>query len=141
MKTKPVILIMTLIAMCVIFLKLQNSYGMDYNNIRRQLQIPMIGSDWKLQREFWLSEFTYNNNSIKDHRYHLKKTVKVNLFNNIQEEDDYYIIEDKQIAIDVVYFYNKNQPWSIKYYDLKKSVEQNLLRTQLTDSLKKYDVQ
>ena len=138
MKNKlAVILTIAVLFFAAFFLR--NNYGANYNPTRNKLGIPPVGKNWSLKRQNFLSELVYSNNSIKGPRYHLRKTVKVDFFNNVTEEYDYYIVEDKQIAIDVIYDYSKTQHWFIRYYD--NSSEKPLSRTQLSDTLSKYKLE
>lgn len=132
-----IVLIATFFALLAIIYN--EEYGANYNDVRSRLDIPTVDVHWQFHREIFLSKLIYTNYDIKSNRYHLKKTITISLFNRIKEEDDYYIIEDKKIAIDADYTYGQTQPWVIKYYVNKPTgLVKYISRHQLSDTLKKY---
>mgnify|MGYP006144983951 FL=1 len=114
-------------------------YGMNYNKERAKLGIPLLGKDWD-RTTLSISEINYTNPvGVRENRYHLKKRVQMDWLMNIEKESDYFIIEDKKLAIDAIYDFRNKEPWYIRYYD-KNNTKTILSYSQFIDTLKKYNV-
>ncbi|MFC1226690.1 hypothetical protein ACFE6N_22995 [Pedobacter sp. BG31] len=114
-------------------------YGVGYNKERARLGIPSLGNEWE-RSSFSMSEINYTNPvSEEEKRYHLKKRIQIDWLMNIEKESDYFIIEDKGLAIDVIYNYKNRNPWYIRYFD-KSNSKTILSHEQFLDTLRKYDI-
>lgn len=111
---------------------------MNYNKERARLGILLLGKEWE-RTNLSISEINYINPVFdKEKRYHLKKRIQIDWLMNIEKESDYFIIEDKGLAIDVIYDYKNKKPWYIRCYDNNNS-KTILSYSQFVDTLKKYN--
>jgi len=114
-------------------------FGVNYNNVRKEKEIPLIDSNWKVNRTISEGNAVYTPAKIHSKRYHLKKTIEINYLSGIVEEYDYYIIEDKRISIDVIYNYKEEKHWYIRYFGQDKTMTE-LSIGNFIDTLKKYKI-
>lgn len=109
-KMKSFILIIV-VCVCSALVFQLGRYGTRYNEKRIGLGIPVISKEWDRDYSFLRSEINYTNPvPDKEKRYHLKKRIQTDWLMNIEKEADYFIIEDKALAIDVIYDYKNKKP-------------------------------
>ncbi|BAU53047.1 hypothetical protein [Mucilaginibacter gotjawali] len=116
-----------------------SSYGFSYNKVRVEFGIPVVGEKWVKDVSYDLQEVNYvNPNPVSDG--HFKKRILVTELGSIKSEADLFIVKAQHITIDVVYTYNESNPWSISYFNTNSNYKTSLLRSQLKDTLKKYNI-
>ncbi len=137
---KPVAFIFIALLLLFVIFFIRTDYGVPYNATRQKLGIPILPNTWKKHSDTFLGQVWYLNANSSTKRYHLRKTMEIDFFNNAQKESDLYILEDKLITIDVVYDYTTPKHWAISFFNVGKGNKTMLTRQQLTDTLSKYNL-
>jgi hypothetical protein len=138
MVKKVVSLVVMIASLYTILILRLKPYVYDYNIQRVKNNISVVHKDWDIDYDLLNGKvICLNKKSLR--RKHLRKSIEVNYWGGIKVEVDYYLIEDKEISIDVVYDYKSDSPWNIRYYNEFGSMNK-LTRLQLSDTLSKYKV-
>lgn len=134
-----IIFLVILTIVCSVIYMRYSSYGFSYNKVRVEFGIPVVGEKWVKDVSYDLQEVNYvNPNPVSDG--HFKKRILVTELGSIKSEADLFIVKAQHITIDVVYTYNESNPWSISYFNTNSNYKTSLLRSQLKDTLKKYNI-